>query len=189
VLAAGAALSRDWSPTPFEIYAHIESVALAICSGRPGAEIVEASLAAGEARRGSITSFLPPREEPPEGEPETTAYLKAVDRLRLFVPFERHQLFWHARLAAGAYQPTMRELVRAAAGISVDLVEEHGRSRETLLRYLDALPQGLGGQYLVRATADWDREWQGRQGHAAWECPNEVLELAVTLALEAQVTV
>ena len=188
-IGAAIAFSDGWMPGPLAFSFHGVSVALAICSGRSKAEIMCASEHAGAARLTDIDRFLPPRVEPPECELETTTYNEALASLRAFVPIERQQLIWHARLAASDYQPTERELIRAAATISKRLIEEHGRDAETLSRFLHLLPDSQGSQFLMRATAEWDAVWQGRRGHSAWECSNEVLQLAVASALKAEVTV
>ena len=186
---AAIAFSHGWGPGPLSFGEHSVSVAVAIGTGRTRDEIVQASELAGLAHSHDIEPHLPSREEPQEDDLETVEYTAALDVLSRFVPGERWQLIWHARLAAGDYQPTRRELIRAAASVSKRLIEEHGRVTETLTRYLSNLPDGQGSLYLLRATAEWDGIWRGARGHSAWECQQEVLELAVSRALEAEVTV
>lgn len=186
---AAIAFSHGWGAGPLSFGEHSVSVVLAIGTGRTRDEIVQASELAGQAHSHDIEPHLPSREEVQEDDFETAEYTAALETLSHFVPGERWQLIWHARLAAGEYQPTRRELIRAAASVAKRLLEEHGRVTETLIRYLDNLPDGQGSLCLLRATAEWDGVWQGAHGHSAWECQQEVLELAVSRALKAEATV
>lgn len=163
------------------------SAVLAIACGHSEEDILAAVRAAAEARQTDLTPYLPELPEDDEEPEEETDYAEALKYLAKFIPSERSMLIWRARLAAGDYQPTRRELIRAAEGQGRWYVEEMGRNRDALRNWLGRLPNGEGTRCLQRATAEWDEALQGRPGHAAVECPDEVLELAVALSLSTDV--
>lgn len=176
----------DDIPHPLVTGRFIVSFVLAVAEGVAEKDIVLASDAAGMARNPNLFDFLTLPEEKDEPE-EEFAYLEAVEYLRAFIPSEQTRMIWRARKAAGDYQPTHRALVRAAAGMARSYIEDPGRDHAALEEWLRRLPNGAGSLFLLEATADWDAHWKGHARHAAWECRNEVLELAVSLALGAEV--
>ena len=178
----------DEIPHPLVTGRFIVSFAFAVAEGVPNEDILSASEAAGLARNPNLFDFLDLPEEKEEPE-EEIAYLEAVEYLRAFIPSEQTRMIWRARKAAGNYQPTHRELVRAAAGMARSYIEDPGRDTEALEEWLRRLPNGAGSLFLLEATADWDAHWKGHARHSAWECRDEVLDLAVSLALGAEVPV
>lgn len=182
------AASVRWRPGcahgfgPFGVH-----VALAIAAGYPADEILAASEAAGAAEDHELCTYLPARDEL-DGDRSAAAYDgTAEERLKLFVPNEQRWLIWHARRLAGDATLSIRDLVRSAADLSARYVEIDGRDWELLDHYLSILPNGQGSKWRVQATAEWDSVWNGRRAHSAHECPREVLELAVSHALGAEV--
>jgi hypothetical protein len=184
-VTCAVAWTRDWSPT-FRDHGHFgTSFVLAVTAGFSKDEIVTACEAAGAHQKQDITPYLPARNER-EGTEEAQAYDRAVCFLERFIPWERREFFWQARAMAGSYQPTSREIVRAAGCIAEKYVED-GRDYEQLTEWLRVLPGGEGSRHLVKATADWDDHWNGAPGHSAYECHDEVLEIAIEFALQAEV--
>lgn len=186
-MSAAIAWCRNWTPGPTGFGEFGVSVALAIASGCKTQTIIQASEAAGEAQDPDLFSYLEQLPQPTEDPGLAQAYQEALHRLAAFVPGERRQLIWHARRAAIG-QPYPRDLIRSAAEISYKLVE-HGRDSDVLRLYLNNLPGSAGSKLLIKATQNWDAVWDGQRGHSAHECPDEVLELAISLALGATVRV
>jgi hypothetical protein len=165
---------------------HRVEFAIAVAVGCDGQSIEDASYRAGLQQDPHLLSYLtvPTSEEEPH---EQEAYREAVEFLKGFVPSEQIRLIWRARAAADDYWPTVPELVRAAEHQARLYVEEEGRDEDELSRWLDGLPGNEGSRWRVQASADWDAHWSGKRGHSAHECPSEVLELAISLALGAEV--
>ncbi|WP_214103196.1 HNH endonuclease [Acrocarpospora catenulata] len=163
------------------------SLILAIACGYTEDELVAATSQAGEARETDLFRYLPERPDPRETTEEIDYYVDALAYLDSFIPLERRLLIWRVRLAAGDHQPTRSDLIRAAASMGHWQVVEQGRDHEQLRDWLRHLPDGVGSDYLRQAAARWDEANVGIAGQSAMECPNEVLELAVSLALGASV--
>lgn len=159
------------------------STLLAIACGHTEDDVLAAARAAGEASETDLTPYLPGLPERDHVPEEGSAYTEAMEYLGRFIPRERRTLIWRARLAVGDHQPIRRELILAAAAEGRRYAEEIGRDREALHAWLRRLPNGEGSDCLRRATASWDEATRDLPGHAAAECPDEVLDLAVAYSL------
>jgi hypothetical protein len=183
---AAVAWGHSWGPNFVDYGLFSVGFALAVASGYSRQEILQASEEAGYRHDPELCAYLPQRVEDEEPA-ETQAYADALVSLGRFIPAERREFIWRARVAAGGYVPSPRQLVRAAGGIADRSVEEEGRDWEALASWIRRLPDGAGSKLLARATAEWDATWQGYPGHAAYQCPDEVLSIAVSYALSAEV--
>lgn len=161
------------------------SFALAVATGCKAEDIESAAYSAGQVQDADLLAYLA-KDEPREAIEEEIAYHEAVKYLAGFIPWEQVRMIWRARAAAGDYCPTIRELTRAAAGQAELYLEEEGRDAESLGRWLNLLPGNEGSIFRMQAAASWDEHWKGRRGHSAHECPDEVLELAISFALGAE---
>lgn len=184
---AAVAWGHTWGPGFVDYGLFNVGFALAVASGYSRQEILKASEMAGYRHDPDLCDYLPRRVEVEEPA-EIQAHADALVSLGRFIPAERREFIWRARAAAGNYVPSPRQLVRAAGGIANRSVEE-GRDWEALAAWLRHLPKGEGSRLLARATAEWDGVWQGHGGHAAHQCPDEVLSIAISYALNAEVPV
>lgn len=180
------AWGHSWAPGFVDDGLFSVGFALAVASGYSRQEILKASEEAGYRHDSDLCAYLPQRVE--DEEPiEIQAHENALISLGRFIPAERREFIWRARGAAGDYVPSPRQLVRAAGFIADRSAEEDGRDWAALAAWLNRLPDREGSRLLVRATAEWDAVWQGHSGHAAHQCPDEVLSIAIGYALNAEV--
>lgn len=163
------------------------SRALAIAAGYEEDDLADAAMAAGQDGTYDLVPYLPQRgtgSESPEGRAD---YLTAVDFMSKLVPAEQGALIWRVRLEAGECVPTAQQLLRSAAELGRRLVEDPGRDAEVLRGWLDGFPDGEGAKFLAEAAGQWDKHWDGRAGFSSRDSAQEVLELAVALALGEEV--
>lgn len=174
-------------PHPMVSGQYVVSFALALASGHQPEDILAASATAGEARDPDLTSYLPARPPDDDGPEEEAAYVTALAYLAGFIPAERVHLIWAARRQAGDHWPTERQLIRTAAALAPAYMEDPGRDTAALLDWIRHLPGDEGSTALMQATARWDAACQGSRSSSAYECPDEVLVIAVSIALGAEV--
>jgi hypothetical protein len=186
-IAAAVRWYNGQLPHPREVGRYGVSFHFAVACGHQPDAILAAAEAAGSVRDPYLHHYLPDSPTSHEEPHETAAFREAEEYLKGFIAVELVPLLWRARQAAGDYTPTYREMVLATASFARQYVEDPGRDREKLEAWLRWLPNGEGSKFRVAATADWDAHWQGERGHSAHESPDEVLELAVSLALNTHV--
>lgn len=187
--AAAQAWAMDYQPPARQIGEFEVHSALAIAAGYPRDQIVAAAEWARVNGRGDMCTYLLGRSIDERGEQpeEAEALQEARAELRKYVPEEQVRFIWRARVAAGSYRPSIDELERAAGGFA-ERAREEGRDRRVLNQYLDSLPAGEGSRCRMLATADWDaHQIVVRRGDSAMECYDEVLEIAISYALNAEV--
>lgn len=159
--------------------------ALAVASGQSATEIEAAAFEAGQRQDPDLLAYLPEALAAPAG--DVGENREAVLFMECLTPWEQTRMIWRARADMGSHIPNIPELIRAAADQGRKYIEEEGRDGDELNRWLDLLPGNEGSVCRMKATADWDANWQGHRAHSAHECPTEVLELAVSYALGTQV--
>ncbi|WP_222871140.1 HNH endonuclease [Nonomuraea sp. PA05] len=174
-------------PHPLESGAWLVSFTTAVATGRKAEDILAACEAAGEARKPELAVFLPPAGADRGTSEEEADAIIAHAYLAGFTPPERVKLLWAARRDIGDRWPSERELITAAASKGRFVIEEFGRDKEALLAWLQRLPGDEGSLALVKATAEWDAACKGHRRTSAYECPDEVLEIAVSHTLGATV--
>lgn len=186
-IEAAVAWSHGWNPGVRGFGEYSVELTLAVAAGRGRQEIVDACVLAGRDQSSNIGSYMSWEGQVGGGPEEDAQYDWAHEYLRRIIPTERCKFIWSARDAAGSYRPNETELICAAGTIARDVLEEHGRDHDELRRWLGILPNQEGEEYLAAAAQEWDDVWQGARGHASHECPGEVLEIAVSRALGAEV--
>lgn len=177
----------DKVPHPLTSGIWLVSFTIAVATGRSPADILVACEDAGVARNPELSSFLPPLDVDRGTPEEECDGIVAHAYLAGFTPPERVTLLWEARRDMGDHWPSEGKLITAAAKEGRHAIEEFGRDKEALLAWLQRLPGDEGSLALVAATAEWDAACEGHRRDSAYECPDEVLEIAVSHALGATV--
>ena len=167
------------------------SLSYAMACGYSWDVVTAACLEAGSGQDPELRLYLPPGTPDDDDVPLELAYEEDKKYLSGFISAELCPLIRRAREAAvtaGVYSPAYRQIVRVTAGMARKYEQDPGRDYSNLRKWLDRLP-GHASPYLVRATAEWDSIWHGRPGHAAVECPDEVLINAVSIALKEEIRI
>lgn len=184
---AAVAWSREWQPAQRDWGFYCVSFELAVAAGRGRSEVLEACEAAGQRQRPAIGEYMSYSDQTSDGPEEDAAYDQAIAYLARFIPSERCMFIRHARELAGAYQPNETQVIRAAGTVAHQFVEDPGRDRDALKLWLMRLPEGEGARRLTEAAKEWDEAYHGNPRDSSYYFPDEVLEIAVALALGAEV--
>lgn len=186
-IEAAVAWSHGWAPTRREWGIYCVSFELAVAAGRGRKEVIEACELAGERQNADIGDFVSYAGQAGNGPEEDDAYDRAIAYLERFIPSERCTFIRRARELAGTYQPNETELIRAGGQVAREFIEDPGRDRDELRRWLRSLPDGEGDRHLAEAAQEWDDAHGGNPCDSSSLFPDEVLEIAVARALGAEV--